>query len=125
MTEETEIKPEYIKVSVVGGEGKSVLVQTADFKRYYMPRSKVKDGQVEKSDLERAALYGIPWEAYLGMDTITTEALALRLRQAGIYTLSDLRARDRQLIRIGTNFIGQVVREAAERADKAKPPRRK
>lgn len=124
MTEET-VQPEFIKVQVVGQQGKSVLVQTADFKRYYVPASKVKDGQVDKGELEKAALYGIPWEAYLGMDTVTTEALALMLRQAGIYTLADLRVRDRQIIRIGTNLIGQVVREAAQRADQAKPPRRK
>lgn len=124
MTED-EKQPEWIKVKIVGQQGKSALVQTADFRRYYLPASKVKDNQIDKTELDKAALYGVPWEAYLGMDTITTEALALMLRQAGIYTLADLKARDRQLIRIGTNLIGQVVRDAATRADKAKPPRRK
>ena len=127
MTEETaEPKPiEWVNIRVIGEKDKSLLVQTVDFKRFYVPRTKVHDGRIERTDLDKCALYGIPWEAYLGMDTITTEALALMLRQAGIYTLADLQARDRQLIRIGTNLVGRVVREAAIRADKAKPPRRK
>ena len=125
MTDETEYKPEWISIRVIETQGKSAVIQTADFKRYYAPVSKIKDGKIERTDFDKAAFYGIPWEAYLGMDSITTEALALMLRQAGIYTLADLRVRDRQLIRIGTNLIGQAVRDAANRADKAKPPRRK
>ena len=114
-----------VPVKVMGEQGKSLLIQTVDFKRYYVPRSKVKDNQIDQADLDKAAIYGIPWEAYLGLDTVTTEALALMLRQSGIYTRADLQQRDRQLIRIGTNLVGQVVREAAQRAEAAKPPRRK
>lgn len=120
----SEVKPELVKVHIVDTKGESMLVQTADFKRYHVPASVVHDGQIDKADLNKCPLYGIQWEAYLGMDTITTEALALMLRQAGIYTLADLRVKDRQLIRIGSRLVGQVVRDAAKRADKVKPPRR-
>ena len=116
----TEQEP--IKVAVVGQQGKSALVQTEDFKRYYVPSGKVKDGQIDQQTLDRAVPYGIAWEAYLGMDAITTESLARMLRQAGIYTVADLNEKDRQLIRIGTSLIGQAVRDAAAKAEK-NPPR--
>ena len=136
MTEENQIEPTEtidgpkpepprVPVRVIETKGKSALVQTEDFRRYYAPASKVKNGTIAQDDLDKCPEYGIPWEAYLGMDSITTGALALMLRQARIYTLADLQVRDRQLIRIGTNLIGRVVREAAERAAEAKPPRSK
>lgn len=121
MTEEQE-QPVLVPVKIVGSKDKSTIVQTADFRRYYVPASKVKDNQVEQSVLDKGILYGIPWEQYI--DGITADSLALMLRQAGIYTLADLNVRDRQLIRIGTNTIGRVVRTAAGRAEDGKPPRR-
>lgn len=123
--EEPAPEPPRVPVRVIEVRGKSTLIQTDDFKRYYAPSSKVRARQIAQSDLDKCPPYGIPWEGYLGMDSITGEALALMLRQAGIYTLTDLQARDRQLIRIGTKLIGQVVRDAARRADKAKPPKEK
>jgi len=116
-------EPERILVRVIEEQGKSALVQTDDFRRYYAPTANIEDGAIAQGDLDQCPYYGIQWEAYLGMDSITTETLASMLRQAGIYTLDDLRDRDRQLIRIGTNLIGRVVRDAAQRAAEAKPPR--
>ena len=128
LTENVELpapEPPRVRVRVIETRDKSALVQLEDFRRYYVPVSKITDGTVSQADLGQCPPYGIPWEAYLGMDSITTGALALMLRQAGIYTLADLKIRDRQLIRIGTNLIGRVVREAAGQAAKAKPPRSK
>lgn len=125
MTEETETKPELITIRVVEIKGESALIQTADFKRYYAPVSKLNGDKIDKAELDKCQLYGVPWEAYLGTDVITAEVLALMLRQVGIYTLDDLHVRDRQLIRIGSRLVGRVVRDAAKRADEAKPPRRK
>jgi len=116
-------EPARIKVRVIEEQGKSTLVQRADFRRYYVPTSKVVDGTVAQDDLDKCPLYGIPWEQYLGLDDMTADVLAWQLRHAGIYTLADLRVRDRQLIRIGTNTIGRAVREAADRAAQTKPPK--
>jgi len=121
----TEQEPEFIPIKVIEMRGKSALVQTADFKRYYAPVSKLNGDKIDKAELDKCQLYGVPWEAYLGTDVITAEVLALMLRQVGIYTLDDLHVRDRQLIRIGSRLVGRVVRDAAKRADEAKPPRRK
>lgn len=125
MTEETETKPELITIRVVEIKGESALIQTADFKRYYAPVSKLDNNRIDKAELDKCQTYGIPWEAYLSMDVITAEALALMLRQVGIYTLGDLQVRDRQLIRVGSRLVGRVVRDAAGQAAQAKPPRRK
>ena len=125
MTEDIEQTIELVQVKTIHTEGKSVLVQTEDFRRYFVPSTKVKDGHIDKAELDKAALYGINWEAYLSVEDITVERLSEMLRRSGLYTLADLEQRDRRLIRIGTKLIGQVVRDAAKRADEAKPPRRK
>jgi len=126
MTEEKQPEqPQFIAVQIIGERGKSVLVQTGDFKRYFVPASKVKGGQVDRETLDKAVFHGIPWEDYLGLESISNEALALMLRQAGIYPLDDLQQRDRRLIRIGTRMIGQAVQDAARRAAETKPPRRR
>ena len=122
-TPEPKPEPPRVRVRVISERDKSVLIQTDDFRRYYAPASKVRDGTIAQADLDKCPLYGIPWEDYLGLGDVTADALALMLRQARIYTLDDLQVRDRQLIRIGTNTIGRVVRDAAERAAEAKPPR--
>lgn len=125
MTETDEKQPELVPVRVIGERGRSVLVQTDDCKRWFVPTSKVKDGQVDRETLDKAVAHGVPWEDYLDLSNLTAEALALALRQAGIYTSDDLQQKDRKLIRISVNFIGQAVQEAAKRAAEVKPPRRK
>jgi len=125
MDERIEEPTQQVDVRVIETDGESLLIERLDnYRRYYAPASKVLDRQIAQPDLDKCPLYGIPWEDYLGLQDITADALALMLRQARIYTLADLRVRDRQLIRIGTNLIGKVVRDAATRADEAKPPRR-
>ena len=123
--EQQQPEPKRVRVQVVGAKGKSSLVQTDDLKRYYVPANRVRDGWIDEDVLLKGIRYGVPWEAYLGMDSASSEALGMMLRQAGIYTLADLQVRDRQLIRIGTNFIGKAVREAARMAEQGKPPRSK
>ena len=123
MTDEQQ--PKLKRVQVMGHKGKSALVQTDDLKRYYVPANMVKDDMIDEAVLLKGIRYGIPWEAYLGMDSASCETLGLMLRKAGIYTLDDLEVRDRQLIRIGTNFVGKAVREAARMAEQGKPPRSK
>jgi len=77
----TEQEPEFIPIKVIEMRGKSALVQTADFKRYYAPVSKLNGDKIDKAELDKCQLYGVPWEAYLGTDVITAEVLALMLRQ--------------------------------------------
>ena len=125
MTDEQQSEPKRVQVRVMGHKGKSALVQTDDLKRYYVPANKVADDMIDEAVLLKGIRYGIPWEAYLGMDSASCETLGLMLRKAGIYTLDDLEVRDRQLIRIGTNFVGKAVREAARMAEQGKPPRSK
>jgi len=120
---EQQPEPECVPVQVVGRKGTSALVQTDEFKRYYVPASRVKDGQVDKADLDKSVQYGIQWEAYL--EPILPEILVLWLRKRGIYTVDDLAARDRELIRIGTKLISQAVRQAAQEAAKRKPPKKR
>ncbi len=128
MIEETEQpieQPTYVPIRVIETHGKSALIERVDdYRRYMAPIAKVGDREIDAAELEKCPLYGIPWERYLGLEDVTADAIAFSLRKVGIYTLADLQARDRQLIRIGTNLIGRVVRDAAERADAAKPPRR-
>lgn len=125
MTEEQQPESKRVRVRTMGHKGKSVLVQTDDLKRYYVPASKVKDDMIDEDVLDKGVRYGVPWEQHLVFDDTSSERVGLMLRQAGIYTLADLEVRDRQLIRIGTNFIGRAVREAAQRAEQGKPPRSK
>ena len=121
MTETEQREP--IRVVVVEVKGQSALVETPDHRRWFVPADKVQDGKVDADTMDKAALYGIPWEAYLNLDTLTTETLAGMLRKAGIYTSDDLKQRDRRLIRIGTLLIGQIVQDAAKRACEKQPRR--
>jgi len=123
MTEDEQPKQEPITVQVIGAQGRSTLVQTDDLRRWYVPSSKVKDGQVDKADLDKSPPYGIQWEAYL--EPILPETVALWLRKRGIYTADDLATRDRELIRIGTKLITEAVRQAAQEAAQQKPPKKR
>jgi len=123
--EQTEQPIEWIKARVIETKGRSVLVEVEGPRRYYVPRAKVKDGQVEPSTLDKAIEYGIRWETFLEQPDVTPTTLAALLRQAGIWTREDLTRLDRKLIRIGTNIIGKAVFGAADRAAQNKPPRRK
>ena len=122
-TEQPEVQ-ELVAVRVVETEGRSSLVQLDDYRRFYVPASKVKDGQVEQAALDKAVEYGIRWEAFLDLSELDIESLAHALRKAGIWTRDDLQRLDRKLIRIATKFISKAVQDAAHRAETHKLPRR-
>lgn len=129
MTEETE-QPEQpeielIPVKIIGSKGRSVLVQVEGPRRYYIPRSAVKDGQVEADVIAKGITYGIEWETYLDLSEITIAALASKLRRNGIWTQEDLEQKDRRGAQLAWNLIGRAVRQAVKRANERKPPRRK
>lgn len=122
---ETTDAPELIPIRVLEESGRSVLVEVPGPRRYYVPKSKIKDGNIEGPTLDKAQEYGVRWEAFLEPPDLSPETIAAALRHAGIWTLDDLKQRDRQLIRIATNLIGKAVYDAAERAATGKLPRRK
>ena len=117
--------PQLIPVRIVKEQGRSTLVEVEGPRRYYVPRGKIKDGQVEQSTLDKAIEYGVRWDSFLEDVHLAPDELATILRKAGIWTLDDLKRLDRKLIRIGTNIIGKAVHEAADRAEHSKLPRRK
>lgn len=126
MTDETE-QPEIelIPVKIIGSKGRSVLVQVEGPRRYYIPKSAVKDGSVEASVIAKGIEYGIDWEKYLDLSELTIDVVASKLRRNGIWTREDVQAKDRRIGQIAMNVIGKAVRQAAKRADERKPPRRK
>ena len=83
-------KPERIGVRVLKVKGGSALVEFVKdgVQRVFVPESSVKDGTVSETTLKRGVRYGVPWEEVrLGA---TAEEVALRLRNAGIWTREDL-----------------------------------
>lgn len=115
---------ERVHVCVIDTKGQSALVQTDDFKQWFVPVSAVSGNSIDRETLDRAILHGVPWESYIDTDAITGDGLARMLRKAGIHTQADLQQCDRRLIRIGTKLIGQAVQDAAQRARSAQPLRR-
>ena len=123
--EPQQIQPEPISVKVIEARGDSVLVQVEGPQRYYVPRSAVKAGQVEADVIAQGIEYGIRWEEYLDLSSLTIDALASKLRRNGIWTQEDIETKDRRLAQMAWNVIGKAVRQAAKRAEEGKPPRRK
>lgn len=120
--DEEQLQPAVmVPVRVVGSKGQSVIVEREDRRRFYVPKKLVRDGQIDAVQLARGIEYGVNWEAYLG--PVQPEAIAFQLRKRGIYTVDDLAARDRELIRIGTKLITEAVRKAAKDAASRKPPK--
>ena len=72
-TEQPEVQ-ELVAVRVVETEGRSSLVQLDDYRRFYVPASKIKDGQVEQAALDKAVEYGIRWEAFLDLSELDIES---------------------------------------------------
>lgn len=95
MDDETEVKikkPKLTAVRVIQTDRKAgtVLVEYAGGqKRALLPLEAAQGGQVEKSALEAAFPYGVPWEE-LQVRTPDPAELARELRAAGIWTCDDL-----------------------------------
>jgi hypothetical protein len=121
--QEPQVTVEPVRVSVIGTQGHTTLVETKDRRRWYVPNQVVQDGRIEQQELDRAVHHGIQWEAYL--QPVQVEDIAHQLRRRGIYTVDDLAERDRELIRIGTKLITRAVRAAAQQAAHDEPPKRK
>lgn len=85
-----------MEVKIVARKGNSTLIEWVDNGKYYrgiLPSSSIRgDGFVTKTELGRAAPYGVPWEEVVKLKA-TSEDLAQALRQRGIWTAQDLQER--------------------------------
>lgn len=112
-----------VPVQVLGTEGKSTLVAwdiDKTEKRGYVPAHLVMGHAdpgylVAHDDLLPSLPYGIPFAELLKLK-VTPKRLETALHQAGIWTLEDLKQKDRVLIRIATDLIGAAVWAAAQEA---------
>lgn len=80
-----------IPVRVVGNRGRSAIVETElDGKqvRVVLPKSKVKDGNVEEEEFEKGVPYGADWESLIEI-TVTPEEIARELKRRNIWTLKE------------------------------------
>lgn len=87
---EEKKKPKRVDVKVLGVKGGSALVEHVKdgVRRAYVPASSVKDGTVSEVTLKRGVAYGVPWEGV--KLKATSEEVAAKLRNAGIWTREDL-----------------------------------
>ena len=80
------------RVTVVGRQGQSVLVEWqdgGDLRRATVPARSVVDNEVDDAELAYGVAYGLPWESMLTF-RVTPERVADALRRHGIWTASDL-----------------------------------
>lgn len=106
----------HISVRVLEERGKSVLVEWDDGRlhRAYVPRKALAGESVAEDVLDEAPRAGIAWEQLLDFSKVTAAAIAEQLRRAGIWTMSDLKERDRVLHRIAVDTIGNEVWRVAK-----------
>lgn len=107
-----------MKVKTIEIKGQSALVeweQDGMLRRGYVPAEIIEDDHVDETDLDRSIPYGLLFEEVMG--DVSASEIIDSLHRAGIWTYSDLTARDRRLIRIGTDLIGAVVWAAAKRLE--------
>ena len=112
-----------VQVQVLETEDKSTLVAwdlDKTEKRGYVPAHLVMGHAdtgylVAHEDLLPSLPYGIPFAERLKLK-ISPKRLEAELHQAGIWTLADLKKKDRVLIRIATDLIGAAVWAAAQEA---------
>jgi len=71
----------------------SALVEWIDeggnYRRVYVPLSRVEEGTVADKDLEKGIPYGLPWEDFVIVEA-TPEGIANELRRQGCWRLEDL-----------------------------------
>jgi len=93
--EQAEERPKDVRLPVrlVAHKDGSALVEWLDeagnYRRAYVPLSKVKDGEVSARDLGKGIPYGLPWEDFIEV-TATPEFIANELRRHGCWTQADL-----------------------------------
>ena len=82
-----------MEVKIIARDGHSSLIEWVDSGKVYrgiLPNSSIRDnGYVYKTELKRAAPYGVPWEEVVILKA-TSEQLAQNLRMRGIWTAKDV-----------------------------------
>lgn len=108
-----------VPVEIVETHGNSALVQydlNGLPRRCYVDVGEIVDGECPRERLADVP-YGIDWGAYLDFSGIEAE-IECQLKARGIWTLADLQAHDRVLIRIATDLIGAAVWDVAKQQNK-------
>ena len=82
-----------MKCKVVFRDGQSAVVEWVDNGKLFrgiLPASSIRaNNEVYKTELRRAAPYGVAWEEVVTLQA-TSELLAANLRKRGIWTMHDL-----------------------------------
>ena len=84
--------PTKISVRVISIKGPSAMIECSLdglLKRFVLPQSSVVDGQVDISDLEQAAPYGLPIGELLPTIHFTPLKLEQACRERGLWTAED------------------------------------
>lgn len=97
MTEEKQKpKAKPIPATVINVRGESALVEfrkAGKLKRVIIPAAEASN-QMDPDILEMGIPYGLPWESIVTL-SVTSETLAERLREAGLWTVEDINANPR------------------------------
>ena len=108
-----------MKVKVLSQDDQSTLIEYQNKAgapcRVYVPSDMVTGEIVSRETVDKGAPYGLPFEVEL--PTISPQQIVDELHKAGIWCYADLQAKDRSLIRIGTNLIGRAVWDAARKLE--------
>ena len=127
LSDEESVKPgksqdtsDLVDVEIITNHGGSVVVEYQvdgiPYRSSVDPLDLV-DGQCPRERL-RDAPYGIDWEFDIADLARRTE---LALKEAQIWTYTDLQKKDRQLIRIATNVLGGAIWNAAKSGCNRRP----
>jgi len=81
--------------------------------RGYISWSLVNDNMVNLSDLDTAEPYGICWQDHIDLASLT-HVLVSALYKNDLWTLEDLRQKDRRLNRIAVKTVGSHVWDIAK-----------
>jgi hypothetical protein len=101
-----------MRVTEVNCKGTSVLVEYHGPKgpqRCFLPRSVIgSENEVADDDLVAGIPYGVPWEEEIRVREVTPAALALALRQHGVWTLDDARQNPTEVLAALQSVYGLV-----------------
>ena len=82
-----------LPVRLIGQKDGSALVEWTDeegqYRRAYVPGSKVQDGTVAGKELAKGIPYGLPWEDWIEV-TATPQHIANELRRQGVWCWEDI-----------------------------------
>jgi hypothetical protein len=110
-----------IPIEIIEKHGNSAFVQfeiSGMPRRSYVDVADIVDGECPQERLEDVP-YGIDWASFLKFDgKKMAREIEQSLKAKGIWTLADLQQKDRVLIRIATDLIGEAVWDVAKQQDK-------